>query len=81
MESGGGDGCQRPDSTTTEWEDEDSQVEDYYYDDESERGDAGTCRAAVVRGSKHRDGSIYRQDTHWIHRLYHTSTNTTHQRE
>ncbi|TVU32944.1 hypothetical protein EJB05_24709 [Eragrostis curvula] len=68
MEGGGGD-CRRPESTTTEWEeDEHSDVEDYY-DDDSER-DGGVIRACVIRGSKHRDGSIYRQDTHWMHRLY-----------
>ncbi|CAN6230740.1 unnamed protein product [Urochloa humidicola] len=26
--------------------------------------------APVIRGSKHADGSIYRQDTHFCHRLY-----------
>ncbi|CAN6277877.1 unnamed protein product [Urochloa humidicola] len=30
----------------------------------------GVIPASMIRGSKHADGSIYRQDTHFCHRLY-----------
>ncbi|KAL6888840.1 hypothetical protein ACP4OV_009866 [Aristida adscensionis] len=30
----------------------------------------GVPTTALIEGSKHRDGSIYRQDTHFCHSLY-----------
>ncbi|CAN6243456.1 unnamed protein product [Urochloa humidicola] len=55
-------------TTEPESQREDEEPESQQEDEEPEED--LPIPAPVIRGSKHADGSIYRQDTHFCHRLY-----------
>lgn len=75
---GGGDDCQRPGSTTIQATADPHSMhkrktmdpENQQEKKEEEEEERSPIPACVIDGSKHADGSIYRQDTHFCHRLY-----------
>jgi hypothetical protein len=77
---GGGDNCRRPGSVTVESTEETVVPRSAHKGEttdpeiQQEEGDlppgGGVISACVIPGSKHADGSIYKQDTHFCHSLY-----------
>jgi hypothetical protein len=68
---GGGAATDRPRKRKTAAEEVDEVEEEEVDEEEEEEEEEGVIPVAVVAGSKHGDGSIFKPDEHPLHELYH----------